>query len=455
MGLFDPLKVAVQKWLGIGITTDKASDSVEVVRSYRVGKQPRQIKVKVGSYDDNVYLNIIGLIIDRWVSLLIGSGVTFDFGDDETAKAYVDEVWAVNKGEWLMNQAVMLAVEAGTGYFKIIPNGITTRDGRPLPRIVAIDPTLIRIITAPDDMGYVKGYVIEYEIPTTVNGIVQTLYKREVTERNETGAWEVVQYEKVGDRGQWVETDRAVWGWAFPPILHWQNNPNPSSVYGEPDITDSVLILQDKINFVASNIAKIIRNQAHQRIWGKNIGTTEKVDWGVDQMFKFSGDGVGDAGIGAIDANGDLSASQQFLRLLRQFAFDMTRTVDIDSLQDKLGSLTNFGLRVLYQDCLAKLETKRGLFGDALEEMNYRLLAIANMAAEDGGEVVFPEALPQSETEEAAAITSDIANGLVSRQTASEKRGYVWADEQERIQAEAAATDNIGAALLQAFDRGE
>ena len=455
MGLFDPLRIALQKWLNVGVTTDTAGDRAETVRAYRQGKQPRQIKVRPGGYDDNVYLNIVQLILDRWVSLVIGNGVGFDFGDAEDTKAYIDAIWDANRGKWLMAQATMLASEAGTGYLKIIPNGMATRTGLVLPRLVAIDPTIIRIITAPDDMGYIRGYVIEYDLPTTVNGVVQTLYRREVTERNDHGTWDVVQYEKVGDRKEWQETARVEWAYSFPPIVHWQANTNPSSVYGEPDITDSVLILQDKINFIASNIAKIIRNQAHQRIWGKNIGTTEKVDWGVDQLFKFGGDGVGDAAMGVIEANGDLTSSQAFLRLLRQFAFDMTRTVDIDSLQDKLGALTNFGLRVLYQDCLAKLESKRGLFGDALEELNWRMLSIAGIATEDGGEIIWAEALPQSESEEASAITSDLANGLVSRQTASQRRGYVWEDEQARLADESAAAVNIGEGLLRAFDRGE
>jgi hypothetical protein len=67
---------------------------------------------------------------------------------------------------------------------------------------------------------------------------------------------------------------------------------------------------------------------------------------------------------------GDLASSQQFLLTLRQSLFDITQTVDISSMTDKLGALTNFGLRVLYADALAKLEQKRRLYGDALLDIN-------------------------------------------------------------------------------------
>jgi hypothetical protein len=53
---------------------------------------------------------------------------------------------------------------------------------------------------------------------------------------------------------------------------------------------------------------------------------------------------------------------------LKQGMMDITQTVDITSLQDKIGALTNFGLKVLYQDALAKLGVKRELYGDALLE---------------------------------------------------------------------------------------
>ncbi len=53
------------------------------------------------------------------------------------------------------------------------------------------------------------------------------------------------------------------------------------------------------------------------------------------------------------------------------------------------------------------------------------------------------------------AVKTDLELGLVSKQTASGKRGYTWEDEEERMSEEKVANDNIGAALLRAFGQGE
>ncbi len=156
-----------------------------------------------------------------------------------------------------------------------------------------------------------------------------------------------------------------------------------------------------------------------------------------------------------LEMQSDLSSSLSFIRYLRQALFDVSRAVDIDSMADKLGSLTNFGLRVLYQDAISKLEEKRGLYAEAIVEINHRLLELAGAPDTDGGEVVWPDVMPENELEVATAIKTDLELGLVSKQTAAGLRGYVWEDEEERMSDERVASDNVGAALLRAFGRGE
>jgi hypothetical protein len=151
----------------------------------------------------------------------------------------------------------------------------------------------------------------------------------------------------------------------------------------------------------------------------------------------------------------DLSSSLNFIRYLRQAMFDVARSVDIDSLADKLGALTNFGLRVLYQDALSKLEEKRGLYGEGIVEINHRLLELAGAPDTDGGLVVWPDILPIDAIGQSQALRTDVEIGLVSKQTAAGMRGYTWEDEEERMAGEKAAGDNLGAALLRTFGQGE
>jgi len=82
------------------------------------------------------------------------------------------------------------------------------------------------------------------------------------------------------------------------------------------------------------------------------------------------------------------------------------------------------------------------------------LLALADAPDTDGGEEVWEEVMPANESETSQALRTDLELGLVSKQTASGKRNYVWEDEETRITSEKASEDNIGAALLRTFNQG-
>jgi hypothetical protein len=66
--------------------------------------------------------------------------------------------------------------------------------------------------------------------------------------------------------------------------------------------------------------------------------------------------------------------------------------------------------------------------------------------------VIWQDPLPSNEKEEIEALSKDVEIGLVSKQTASQKRGYDWSTEQGRIEQEQADEDNIGALILRNFE---
>jgi hypothetical protein len=190
---------------------------------------------------------------------------------------------------------------------------------------------------------------------------------------------------------------------------------------------------------------------AHPMRFAVNMqGNGERLDVGPDQFVKLNGT---DADIRQLEQLGDLAGSMEYLRMLRQAMFDRARVVDIDSMQDKLGALTNFGLRVLYQDNLNLVATKRELFGDAIEDMVIRLQVISGKKP-IAAVAVWPDFLPENDAEISAAYQSDLNMGVVSKETISGLRGYDWTQEQERIANDAAQTDNIGAAILRNYERG-
>jgi hypothetical protein len=119
-----------------------------------------------------------------------------------------------------------------------------------------------------------------------------------------------------------------------------------------------------------------------------------------------------------------------------------------------LGALTNFGLRVLFYDSIAKLNTKQELYGEALQELNHRLLVVGEKSPTDGGAVVWPDTLPENETEEVQGLQFDLGAGIVSKQTAARDRGYDWEVEQERMDEERAGEGSLGELFLRQFEQG-
>ena len=452
MGLFDGVLNSIADRVASRIIGD-AGKPIALARDYRQGAQKRQLLVKPNQFDDNIVLNFAGLIANRVTSQMIGGGVTLDFGgDDKTEDAR--ETWVkacldANKQEILFHRAALAATEAGTGYFDL-SGGVVIADGKEYPRITLLDPAFVTMESLPEDFEMVVKYTIQYKF-VDADG-KEKARKREVIKRVDADGWDIVDSISMDAWGsRWIEVDRTPWKFNFAPIIHWQNLPTIDSAYGEPDINADLIRLQDRVNFVASNLSKIIRLYAHPMRYAVGFQTADKLDVGPDQLIKLTG---ADSDIRQLEQLGDLAGSMEYLRMLRQAMFDRARVVDIDSMQDKLGALTNFGLKVLYQDNLNLIATKRELFGDAIEELVICLQVIGNIADPLPAVCVWPDFLPENDAEISAAYQSDLNMGVVSKETISGLRGYDWEQEQERISNDAAQTDNIGAAILRNFENG-
>lgn len=442
----------------------------ERLKNYYEGDHRRQIKTKTGQPDDNLILNFTQLVVERSISLLFGSGVEFELPgeDDAPNRLYIDDVWNANNKDIFLHKLGQYGSIYGTCFIKIVPEGVESMEDENafLPRLIALNPMFMKIETSPEDVDTIERYEMRFntviddrevarkEITEPVYSIIQE-EDGEFSGGGEIIAWKISNY--IADHrtgGQWeLMYDPQIWEYNFAPIIHWQNLPKAGEAYGRSDVED-ILELNDRINFIAGNISKIIRYHAHPKTWGRNAlsGSQSKASWGPDEMVLFSGD---NALIQNLEMQSDLQSSQQYLMMLRQSLFDISRTVDITSLSDKLGALTNFGLRVLFMDSVNKNNTKREIYGNGLVDLNHRLLVIGEQQDVDGGEVRWPETLPEDETEKMAGDGFDLEKGLASKETISEKRGYDWEAEQERIEEERASGDNIGAAILRTFERGQ
>jgi len=457
------LKSWVLDWLGIEGTDSVRRERVERLeefREYYEGKQKKQLRVKPNKFDDNLTINLCGLIVDKTVSALVGDpadgrGLTWTFpsetdGTKSKGIQWLDAQWeAVNREQWLHKNALGGA-QSGSPIVKLVPNG--TGGVKP----VNLDPCTVTVETDPQDRDKVTAYIISYRVE---EGGKEVQY-REVTvpfALNDDGSpasWMITLEKKTGGK-KWETVGTPIkWEYPFPHILDWQNLPRTDSRDGRSDI-EAIIGIQDRHNFLVSIISKIIRLFAHPQRYGKNLSTQMTIDpktgqseflMGPDEMPMFNGEGE----IAQLPPVGDLPGAMLFLQFLRESAFMLSREVDTMSMKDKVGAITNFALRVLYRDFLDKLGTKRLLYGNAYQELNRRMLVLGGYEPETCI-INWPAPLPVNEQEEVVGLQADATLGLVSLQTMREKRGYDNEKETELIINEKQATQEVGSLLLQNF----
>ena len=452
MGLYEWAQSALQNFLFGGIDQDDRNQVIDRARMYSMGLQKRQLKVKADNADDNVIINLIGLIVSRNVTMLFGNGIEFDMpGEGETPQSkYIDMLWDANKKEILLHNVATFGSTDGTCFVKIIPDGVVGKDGKLYPRLQNQDPKQIKIYTKHNDIEFVEKYVIQYTYkPDEKNKEVEF---RETTAR-EGEVWKITQEERITGKKEWTLLSEQIWNWSFPPIIHWQNYPNPHGVYGIRDVTDDLIDLQDKYNFTAGNISKTIRYHAHPQtvIIGASASDI-KTEPGKAIFLPDGGNAFN------LEMSSDLASSYNYMTKIENSIFSMAHQVNLASFADKLGAVTNFGLHVLYQDALARLHTKQELYGDALIELNRRLSVLSGLA-DDGGDIIWPEVLPEDDNAEITALKQELEMGVISKQTAAQERGRDFEEEQKRIEGEKTATqtneNNIGAAILNGFMKGK
>jgi hypothetical protein len=323
--------------------------------------------------------------------------------------------------------------------------------------LVVLDSETVTIEAAPGNRNRVEKYIIKWrEGDQSLMEITRraTDADYEIIEGlTAPDAW-VVEYYRLARGAKW-ELERAEsWPYAFPPVQHVKNLPKLRCIYGKSDV-ESAIMSQDKINLVASNIGKIIRYHAHPRTIGLGVDASQikTVGVGTDQMYTTTAR-PGDAQIFNLEMQSDLASSRQYWSDLQRTLYAASRTVDTASIADKVGQLTNFGLRVLYQDALAKNDTKRALYGDFLTAMAGNLLELAGLKVVPVA-IVWPDAMVSNEVEKAQMVREDFAAGLISKRTALSLRGYDPEEELPIIEEEKAAAQNVGALLLGDFFAGK
>lgn len=417
--------------------------------NYYRGRHRKALKVTPGQRDDNVILNLSKRTVNKGVQFLFGKPVTFQIDDQAQERSatekYLDTVWGTEERKGTILQQIALnGAVTGTPVVRLYAPEPGANEG--LPRIVNIDPMLLDVVTAEDDIDDVRAYHLVWKGGDE--------WKRHRFDVQQNGTWGIGEDVARSGDTRWQVVTESDWPYPFPPLATAQNLPAPNEFWGMSDLEDADI--NDAINFTASNIARILKFHAHPKTIGTGFSASELQTTAVDEFWTISN---AEAKVANLEMQSDLASAYNYLQTLKAMYAKITGVPDLDPATVNVGALSGFALRILYGDLLELTAVKRNTYGALVAEINARVLTLGNQAAYGTVDVknVWKDPLPEDALSDAQTLEIDVRNGL-PQETYLEKRGYDPKREMERKEAEQQAAQeqfgNVGEFHLTQFDRG-
>ena len=417
----------------------------EAWKAYK-GELQDPLKVSADQPNDNVRINRCAPIVDKGVSFLFGPVVKIECTDakpDSPEQQFVDELWGDDDDRMtLLCELEMNGAICGTEYVKLIPSP----EPGGCPRIVLLDPMLLRIITHPEDCTLVLAYIIEYPKSADMN-------KRQIIARIDPNSdlmtlgnadledtWTITTYVGKGNNENWSQVGETEdWPYPFPPIFHNKNLPNPNEAYGTPDLTSDLIGMNKVLNFMLSNISRIIKYHGHPKTWAKGIRAAQ-LQVAVDQTLVLESP---DAQLNVITPMENFSGLLSVVADLRSDMDEQSRVpaVALGRMTDlPKGNISGVALQLLFQPLLEKTTIKRRLYGRHIRDITRAALVLGGKIPVDQWETYqvdlhWQNLLPVDDL--AAAQTALILKQIgVSDSTIMQQLGYDADDEADKSQAE-------------------
>lgn len=414
------------------------------------GRLPDPLKKTEGDPDakDNVKLPLSELIVDKSVSFLFGFSLDFEVdGERETAEEeWLGKCLDANRRMTTLHKLGINGAVAGHAFLKVLLPDVA-RHGHPYPRLVVWDPACVLVRWEPHDCDQVLSYTYQWHgvDPHTAK---PTAY-RQVIERDGS-RWLITDQESTGDHASWVTVSETPWPYPWAPVFACQNRPVPNEYWGKSDLEEPIWEANHSLNFVVSNINRILRIYAHPYIWGR--GFSGKIDTTPGQipiLPSMQGE------LKSLEMQSDLSSSLEFFRELKAAFHSVTRVPEVAAGRvEDLGALSGLALKILYGPLVELTETKRLTYGELLQDLGKRLLELGGFGPDHVVKPQWPAALPADEKGEAETALLDHQLGA-SRDTLLTRRGYDPQAEAEKRGEEDANAAQLAQQMLKSFDRGE
>jgi hypothetical protein len=420
------------------------NEAINKLWQWREGHHPATLEVVAGERDDNLYFNLAGQIIDDIGEFMGQPQIVAEGENAETANELLKLVFETNVFGEMAADAIEAGNVAGHVFLRLaIPDGTPTQGEMPqfdeddLPEFSLLDARYVAVFWDITRVGTKKArlwYRLMWEVGKDIymqDIVPDFLLKTEDEEAEDV--WWIIEYVGKNSSSKFEETARQVWPYPFAPIVDWKNARKPHSFYGNTTLTESSLRLNNGVNFVASNIGKIIKFHGHPKTIITGLPDSGDIDVRPDGLVTFpigKNDGLD---VFNLEMQSDLASSSHFLEKLESRFFSERRVLDQAAIKDKVGGLTNFGVRMLYLNMLLMIDEKRKLYGDGFAELARRILAMFGI---DGVTIVtrWTDPLPVNRAELVAAAETEKQIGVTSPQTLAKELGRDYDAELQKRQ---------------------
>ena len=421
--------------------------------AYYDGQHHQPLKVEPGEPNDNVIVNLCAQAIDKEVAFfapkppkMLLPGETPKPGDDSAAQQALDRLWDFNTLDGLIVELAMSGFVGGHTFIKLL----MPEDGQP-PEVAVLDARHVTVFWDAMNVKRVLWYRLQWEVESgneRRQDIVPAWLLNEKPEYDARSEWVIIEYERTKQtRRQWAEAGRDPWPYPFAPVVQWKNLPAPHQFYGPSDLKHYAL--NDAVNFTASNTARIIKYHADPKTMVTGADLTDLKATSVGGIYSLP-DG---ATVNTVEMQSDLASSMNMMDSLRTAFFTQMRVVDWASQKDKVGQLTNFGLRVLFGDMLDMTKGKRRDYGRGLGEVSRRALVMMGFASAEPPTAQWEDPLPRDRKEAVEAAKVEKELGFTSDRTLATDLGRDYDEEDNEKKTEGANAGDAFADVLNRINR--
>jgi hypothetical protein len=398
--------------------------------------------------DDNVMSNRVKPAVRSGNGFLFGKEleISVEKTAPKEAQDFLNTTWGRKEQRIpLLQELAMNGAMSGEAFLRIVPS----EDDDGTFELVAIDPSTIFPLTAPQNCKTVLLYCIQYSVTQTINGQKKQVFYREEIQRigpdgepstgkkTKRDTWEIQHWTQIGTLNlqpkntNWTPAGEPyTWPYPFPPIFACQNQILPNDFWGEPDVTPDLIGMNNALNLDLSDINRVEKIYGGPIVYAPGLGEGV-IDIAPGKIIKLP---LPENKLEAVQIHSDVANALLFSKDLRSDMDELTRTPGVATGRIEVmprGNLSGIAIELLFQSELMKTEEKRCTYGEMIIDVSQALLVLNHMSGDIDITLSWQSPLPHRDLASAQyAVT--LGELGVSKQTRLEELGYDWEEEQKR-----------------------